>query len=103
MSDIKFGNKFSNWSTLEQIEYLKKLTSSQNQALDQMQQERDALLARGDVLKQDVANAQSALDIQKRINQVALTKQNEDAQHSGERIQELQARLRNGNQHNMDN
>lgn len=89
-----FGEKFKQWTPQEQIAYLKKLAASQNQALDEMQKDRDRLVVENRALHNQIVNAEDALHIQKGINQAAILKQNADVQEAGARIVELQARLR---------
>lgn len=104
MSNIKFGRKFNGWDEAQQLDYLKKLASSQNEALDQMQKERDSLLAKVMELESALLNAEQAMMIQKNINRASMLKQNEDGQEAGKRIQELQAMLRSkdhGDQHHL--
>lgn len=91
---LNFGEKFKNWDTHKQLEYLKKLAASQNEALDQMQKDRDRLAVEMIQLRQQLHNAEEALHIQKNINRAAIAKHNEDAQEAGARIIELQAQLR---------
>lgn len=91
---LKFGEKFKNWDTPQQIAYLKKLAASQNEALDEMQKDRDRLAAEVTTIKQQLLNVEKALDIQKNINRTSILKHNEDIQEAGARIVELQAQLR---------
>lgn len=91
---LSFGQKFSNWNTGQQLEYLKKLAASQNEALDLMQKERNKLAVEVAKLKRQVKSAEDALYIQKNINRAAITKQNADVQEAGQCIQELKEKLR---------
>jgi len=91
---LAFGEKFKRWTPQEQIDYLKKLAASQNQALDEMQKDRDRLAVENRALHKQIVNAEDALHIQKGINTAAILKQNADVQEAGARIIELQAKLR---------
>jgi len=90
---MKFGATFLAWTPEKQIDYLKKLASSQNHALDLMQKERNALLVERAVSTAQAESAQKALDIQKTITRNALTKQNEGDQQAAQRIQQLEGQL----------
>lgn len=90
---LVFDEKFAKRPAADQIDYLKKLCSSQNHALDLMQQERDALQKDNALLKQAVENAESAFYIQKDIVANLLTKTNADDQQTHERIRDLEKRL----------
>lgn len=94
MAKLAFGEKFKKWDVKKQLEYLKDLAASQNEALDGMQKERDRLLVEVNFLKESAANAQAALDTQKAINKAVIMKSNSDMQEAGERVQELQKRLK---------
>lgn len=94
MSKLKYGAKFDSWDNAKQMAYLEKLAASQNEALDAMQKERNSLLEKVKELSTLLVYAQDALSLQKEINRHAILKQNSDNQHAGERIQELQAKLR---------
>jgi len=91
-----WDERFDERPQKDQIEYLKKLCSSQNHALDLMQKERDALLVDKNTLTQQLANAQTAFDAQKEIVINLVTKSNEDKEQFAKRIQELEA---DGNKH----
>lgn len=90
-----WGDQFSERSQKDQIDYLKKLCSSQNHALDLMQKERDTLLKENGVLKQQAANADMAFQTQKEIVRNLVTKSNEDKEQFANRIRELE----NGDKH----
>lgn len=105
---ISFGKKFYEWPDKKKIGYLTTLCSSQNHALDLMQQERNALRDQVSAMEQQVANAQSALDIQKGVVRSLVDKTNQESQGVAERIHELETRVKaqdkviegfNGNKH----
>lgn len=87
---IVFSDKFRERSQKEQLEYMEKLCASQNDALDRMQKERDALLKENTVLKQQAANADRAFQTQKEIVTNLVTKSNEDKEQYANRIRELE-------------
>lgn len=87
---IVFSEKFEERSQKDQIDYLKKLCSSQNHALDLMQKERDALLKDKSTLLQQLTNAETAFQTQKEIVTSLVTKSNEDKEQYANRIQELE-------------
>ena len=91
---IVFSEKFDNRSEPDQIEYLKKLCSSQNHALDLMQKERDALAEENKILKAGLENAQTAFDTQKQIVFDLITQNNEEKQGVATRIHELETRVK---------
>lgn len=93
---LVWDERFSERPQKDQIDYLKKLCSSQNTALDLMQKERDALLKDKNLLTQQLANAETAFQAQKEIVFNLVTKSNEDKEQYANRIQELEA---NGNNH----
>lgn len=94
MGKLIHGGKFNEWSNAKQLNYLEELASSQNEALEAMQNERNALLVKVKEMVALLENAQEALSIQKEINRNTILKQNSDVQEAGIRIQELQAKLR---------
>lgn len=91
---IVFSEKFAERSEAAQIEYLKKLCSSQNHALDMMQKGRDALAAENVVLKAGLENAQAAFDNQKAIVTNLITQSNAENQGVAARILELETRVK---------
>ena len=91
---ITFSKDFYERSNKDQMGYLVKLASSQNQALDLMQQERDALAARISLAESQAKNAATALDIQKAVVQNLVTKSNQDEQDNAQRIRELETQVR---------
>ena len=66
---VEFSAQFNERPVREQIDYLKKLVSSQNHALDLMQKERDALAQKLGVAEAQLQNADNAVAIQKKIGQ----------------------------------
>jgi len=91
---IVFSEKFDERTEAAQIEYLKKLCSSQNHALDMMQKGRDALAEENVILKAGLENAQTAFDTQKEIVRNLITQNNEEKQGVAERIRELETRVK---------
>jgi len=91
---LVFDERFHARPKEDQIDYLKKLCASQNQALDLMQQERDKWLSEAKKLEQAVANAESAFYIQKNITQNMVTQSNADDQDTAERIHELEKKVK---------
>lgn len=94
LNGMEFSEQFHERSEPEQIEYLKKLASTQNHALDLMQKERDALLVKVAALETQIENAQRAYDIQKQITHDLVTQSNALDQGVAERIHELEARVK---------
>lgn len=93
---LVWDERFDERPQKDQIDYLKKLCSSQNHALDLMQKERNALLEEVDTLKAAAVNADAAFQAQKEIVVNLVTKSNEDKEQYAKRIQELEA---DGNKH----
>ena len=91
---IDFSEEFEARSDRDKITYLKKLASSQNEALDLMQKDRDRIAGELTVMKALLSNAETALAIQRNIVQDSLTKSNEDSQETADRIHELETRVR---------
>ena len=91
---IEWSKAFAKRPVADQITYLKKLASSQNSALDAMQKERNVALEKLATAQMQLANANSALVIQKQIVVDALTKSNEDGQQTTKRIHELESRVK---------
>jgi len=86
---LVFGDDFNERPQKEQIDYLKKLCASQNDALDKMQQERNEWRDRALVLEEQVLNAQTAFDIQKDIVKNLVTKSNEDKEQYAKALEEM--------------
>ena len=91
---ITFSQDFFMRPRKDQVDYLIKLASSQNQALDLMQKERDVLAQRVSVAEALAKNADEALLIQKGVVQNLITKTNSDGQDTAQRINELEAQVR---------
>lgn len=91
---ITLGKEFQRKSADEQVNYLHKLASSQNQALDMMQNERDALLQKCSHLERQLANSEQNLQIQKKIVMDNITQGNADRQSLIEQNQALGERVR---------
>lgn len=72
-----------------QIEYLHKLSSSLNEALDSMQKERNKLADALGVIKTDFASLESAYTIQKNINIKVITDFNLEKQALLDEVQAL--------------
>ena len=87
---LVFSDEFDKRSFKEQIDYLKKLTASQNDALDKMQKERNEWREKAQKLEQAVKNAEDAFHIQKDIVKNLVTKSNEDKEQYAARIRELE-------------
>ncbi len=91
---LQFGEKFYEWDTDQQIEYLIKLASSMNHAADMIQRERDALLQKHEQLFRTLENCEKNLDTQKQININMITSANAKEQKYIKDIQLLQSRVR---------
>lgn len=91
---LKFDPEFAKRPLLGQIDYLKKLCASQNQALDLMQKERNEWRDKAIVLEAQLLNAQQAFDTQKMIVAELITKTNADDQQTAQRIFDLEDRVR---------
>ena len=91
---LVFSPIFGERSLAEQIDYLKKLCSSQNHALDLMQKERNALRVEVDLMKVQVQNAQTAYEIQKNVTRDLIVQSNADGQGVAERIHQLEAKVK---------
>jgi hypothetical protein len=91
---IRLSEDFFKRPAKEQVTYLHKLASSNNEALDKMQQERNALLSDVKFLKQQLHACQQALDIQKGIVRQNLTDSNTEHQNLIGKIQQLSAKLK---------
>lgn len=87
---LKFNDSFHDRTSQEQISYLKNLASSQNQALDLMQNERNKLAERVIVLEAQLVNVDEKVSIQKKTLVDAITTNNENEQKLAIRIQELE-------------
>lgn len=100
MSEIKFTFDSDSWRkrpVSDQIIYLKKLCSSQNEALDIIQRERNDLAKDKITLEAQLQNSGSAVDINKTIMINSITEFNAEKQEYIKRIQQLQAILREHN------
>ena len=90
---ITLDPKFHERPHPEQIVYLREGWGSSNQALEQMQEERNALAGKVQFLEQSVANAEQALEIQKAITRNHLTQVNAERQQTAAEIKALQTQL----------
>lgn len=90
---LQFDDRFHERPLSKQIEYLKKLSASQNDALRIMQDERDAGIVIIKRMEQAVQNAQIAFDQQKTISTNMIGKANADNQVNGERIRVLERKV----------
>lgn len=91
---IKWDDKFEERSDSDKIAYLKKLSSSLNNALDLMQQERNELRDKVTVHKAMLDNAQQAIDQQRNINVLSITGDNERKEADANTIMELRDKLK---------
>lgn len=91
---LVFDEKFSERPVGDQLDYLTKLCSSQNHALDLMQKERNALRDQNKLLVDQIANAETAFLTQKEIVKNLINQSNEDAQGIAQRIHELESRVK---------
>ena len=91
---LQCGEKFYEWDTKEQVEYLIKLASSMNHAADVIQRERDALAQKHEQLFRTLENCEKSLDTQKQININMITSANAKEQRYIKDIQLLQSRVR---------
>lgn len=78
----------------DQIKYLHKLASAMNHAASLLQDERNALLIKVDMLKEDVKNAELQATLQKSINHQLMERMNETTQENALLIQEEQRRVK---------
>lgn len=91
---LTFDPEFDKRKPADQIGYLKKLASSQNEALDMMQKERDELVQKLKVAQTQAASAEQAYYTQKEIVANLITQSNAENQGIAERIHELESRVR---------
>jgi hypothetical protein len=91
---INFGEEFHKWDDKHKIEFLKKLASSMNHAADIMQQERNKLLEKVDVVQRQLENAEKNLLIQKNIVLKAITDNNKAKDEYIQLIQKLEGTVR---------
>lgn len=91
---LQFGEKFYEWDTGQQIEYLIKLASSMNHAADMIQRERDNLMQKHEQLFRTLESCEKNLDTQKQININMITSANAKEQKYIKDIQILQSRVR---------
>lgn len=93
MSDklITLGPKFFERPMIDQVIYLRKGWSSSNEALEQMQIERNDLLCKVNEMQALLEAGQRSLEIQKAINHNSITDSNERMQRDGAEIQRLKA------------
>lgn len=89
MGEMRFSEEFDGRKPTEQITYLKKLASSQNEALDLMQKERNDLANRVIALESQLVNAQNNVDINKQIMIKNLTDTNAEREARIREIQQL--------------
>ena len=88
-----FDERFQDRSVNEQLKYLKKLCDSQNSALDQMQNERNALLVKNRQLEYSIEQAEKAFYIQKDVVKNLFNKTNADDQETHLRIRDLERKV----------
>jgi hypothetical protein len=91
---INYGEDFEKWDDRRKISYLKKLASSMNHAADVMQNERNAIAAEMVVVKEQSANTETNIGIQKAIVLKVITEGNIQNQNHIERIQKLESTVR---------
>jgi hypothetical protein len=91
---INFGEDFQRFSDRHKIEFLKKLASSMNHAADIMQQERNKALIEIIALKEQLANTENNLKIQRDIVLKTITDNNKAKDDYIKRIQELEETVR---------
>lgn len=91
---ITLTPKFYDQSEAEQVKHLHKLASSLNEALDMMQNERNALQAKVAVVEAQLKSCEQNLEIQKTIVTNSITQDNAKNQAQIETIQELRIRVR---------
>lgn len=90
---ISWGEDYKKWDDAHKIEYLEKLSSSLNHALDLMQQERNISLSNAKDFFERLDRCQESLDIQKAAVLKNITDTNAERQNF---INELQtAKQRN--------
>lgn len=94
LKPLLFSAEFEKRTPAKQIEYLKKLAASQNEALTLMQEERNTLRDQGIVKDVMLRNAQTAVDSQKAVVMNLVTKANADSQAVSQRMVELEARVK---------
>lgn len=91
---LAFDARFKERPVAEQLEYLHKLAASQNNALDLMQKERNALRAQVVELQASLVNAEEAFQIQKNIVADLVTVSNETQQDAANSIHVLEDEVR---------
>ena len=87
---LKLTEKFNNMLDEEKVDYLKILASSMNDALENIQNERNALLHELKVTKNELANAKILIDNQKKLITQTILDINEDKDSYIKRIRELE-------------
>ena len=97
MTNIRFSDEFHAKPPREQIIYLEKLASSQNEALDLMQKERNQLAVRVTTLEAQLKGAENNLMITKNIMQKNLTDTNTEREDRILRVQQLEKALKEKN------
>ena len=91
---MKFSEEFYAKSKTAQIEYLVSLASSQNNALDLMQKERNQLATELNTIKGQLKSIETSMTVNKQIMQNSLTGFNAEKDGYIKRIQELEAEVR---------
>ena len=91
---IKFGEDFEKWDDKHKINYLKKLASSMNEAADLMQRERNQMAVKLQIAKDQLANIEKNLEIQKAIVFKSITDTNQAKEEYINRIQMLDSRVK---------
>lgn len=86
---IRFGPDFDEWEDDRKIRYLKALASSMNEAADTIQKERNALLVVVAQQKEQLANANKKIELQKLMLDQSIAEHNEERNSLGVRINEL--------------
>ena len=98
VSLIPMSETFKKKPLIEQFNYMHKLASSNNHALDLMQKERDQAVKKQEEYKKLAENADIAVQQQKQIVIETLTIHAEKEQEMADRIKQLEAELQEFNQ-----
>ena len=91
---IKFGEEYKAWPDAKKIDYLEKLSSSLNYALEVMQGERDFAYNAASAMEQRMDAAIRMKDTQAKITQEQLLQSNAQNQRNLQKIQQLSATVR---------
>jgi predicted nucleic acid-binding Zn-ribbon protein len=91
---INWGPDFEDRPLQDKVSFLKKFADSFNHALDLMQQERNALIAKCDTQEKQLVQNRSVVDQQRNLLQQATTQNNDTKQAYQTKINKLEAKLK---------